>query len=87
MTIKHSFKDVMLEIAASRKTNIYGLADMLGITNQSLYMTIAKKSLSLKKLEEWIKIFNLTDDEILSLVKARSETDIINESIDNAEKE
>ena len=77
-----TFKEVMLEIAKKRQTNIYGLAEKLSVTNQTLYATIAKKSLTVKKLQKWIEILELSDSEILDIVKSVSEYEVIKNSFE-----
>lgn len=72
----------MLEIAKKRQTNIYGLAEKLSVTNQTLYATIAKKSLTVKKLQKWIEILELSDSEILDIVKSVSEYEVIKNSFE-----
>lgn len=77
-----TFKDVMLEIAKKRQTNIYGIAEKLEVSNQALYATIARKSLTVKKLQKWIEVLELTDEEILDIVKCVSEYEVIKNSFE-----
>lgn len=71
-----SLKEIWLEIAANRNTNIYGLANMIGMTNQQLYQSILKKSFSLKTLEKIANKLNLTDEEIACIVRCKSVTQL-----------
>jgi DNA-binding Xre family transcriptional regulator len=87
MNESQSLKDIWLEIAANRKTNIYGLADMIGMTNQQLYQSILKKSFSLKTLEKIASKLDLTDREIACIVRCKSVLQLEYENINQNKTE
>lgn len=83
-----TLKIVFQEIAAKRKTNIKGLADMLGIEkHQSLFRRIWIGSFSLKFIRQMITDLELTDEEILEIVKTLPEAEIVETQTDIQEEE
>lgn len=78
MTEKN-LKDVFLEIAQRRDTNIHGLADILGCNNAALYRQIRTGSFTRISLKKMIEKLNLTDEEVLEIIHVKSDDELLKE--------
>ena len=78
-----NLKDVFLEIASKRDTNIHGLADLLGCNNAALYRQIRTGAFTRISLKKMIEKLSLTDDEVLEIVHAKSDDELLKEFQNN----
>lgn len=79
-------KDVFLEIAEKRGTNIRGLADIIGVTNAALYRQIKTGNFTRLTLKKFIDKLNLTSEEITEIITVRSEDEYAREILKIQEK-
>lgn len=79
-------KDVFLDIAKKRDTNIHGLAEMLGVNNAALYRQIRTGNFTRLTFKKMIEKFDLTSEEIMEIITVRSEDEYAREILRIQEK-
>lgn len=72
-------KDVFLDIAKKRGTNIHGLAEILGVNNAALYRQIRTGNFTRLSFKKMIEKFNLTSEEIIEIITVKSEDEYARE--------
>lgn len=77
-----TLKEVLQEILAKRNTSLWSYAKDSGKFTQAMYKKVYDGSFSIRQIKEMQQRLNLTDDEILAIVKAPCEKDIINALIE-----
>lgn len=77
-----TLKDVLQEILSKRNTSLWSYAKDTGKFAQAMYRKVYDGSFTVKQIKEMKKILNLTDEEILAIVNAPCEKEIISAYMD-----